>query len=132
MFVNAAFTISSRDRNLAPEDEKKRQQLYRMNGHAKFWRPVLDALLVRLAERANTPLVVVTWGNDARKTLEDSGLQAAAGKRWQREVRQISRDHPSNMPTAKGAPRFPFLDGTNPLIEVNDALKAAAAPPISW
>ena len=132
MFVNAAFTISSRDKNLAPEAEKQRQQLFRMNGHAPFWRPVLNGLIVGLANRTNTPLVVVTWGNDAKQTVKDSGMQAAAGTRWQTEVRQVSRVHPSNMPTIKGAPRFPFLDGKNPLVEVNDALEAAGASPISW
>lgn len=133
VFMNASFTSTSRDPALPRKTEDARQKAFRERGHHPFWRPVVDALLVGLAKRTGRPLIVVTWGQEAEKTVADAKVAAAAGDRWGTLVRQIHRAHPNAGPKGGTPPtRCEFLTGVNPLREINDALAAAGSSAIDW
>ena len=133
LFVNAAFTATSRDPAIPRKTEDTRQNAYRDRGHRVFWKPVVNALLAGLAKRPGRPLVLVTWGQEAEKTLAASQAVALAGDRWGTEVGQIVRAHPDAAPKGATPPtRCAFLTGVNPLREINEALAAAGSSAVDW
>ena len=133
LFVNAAFTATSRDPAIPRKTEDNRQNAYRDRGHRVFWKPIVNALLAGLAKRASRPLVLVTWGQEAEKTLAASQAVALAGDRWGTQVRQIVRAHPNAAPKGAAQPtRCAFLTGMNPLREINEALAAAGSSAVDW
>lgn len=132
LFVNAAFTATSRDPAAPRKAEDTRLEAHREKGHRPFWRPVVTALLAGLARRAHAPLVLVAWGKDAEHTIAEAGVAAAAGSRLGGSVRVVTRCHPNAGPRGATPARSEFLTGTNPLREINDALAAAGSSAVDW
>lgn len=135
LFVNAAFTATRRDPAGTRKAEDTLQKAHRERGHRPYWRPVAHAVLAGLARRPGRPLVLVAWGQEAAAVVAASGAAAAAGPRWGQDVRLVERTHPATGPKGGEAAttgRSPFLQGVNPLREINDALAAVGAGAVDW
>lgn len=118
LFINAILTFNRADPAI------------QFDGHGRAWAPIIKAILGHLVRRQNKSLVFVAWGDKAKRVLETSGaIQAArdAGT-WDKSVVMVQRPHPNARPTNDP----PFLRGTNPFVQINQALTSVGAQQIAW
>jgi uracil-DNA glycosylase len=111
LLLNSSFTLS----RFAVEGDP-----HQLRGHLPLWRPLILAVLRRLAGRG-TPVVFVAFGSQAADALAEAGLTAeGAGP----NVACVLREHPAFAAAV--------LALENPFVACNRLLMAVGAEPISW
>lgn len=101
--------------------------------HMEMWKPLVRAILVHLACRPNGELLVVLWGDKARKAFEDMDVEReaeSAGSRARLVV--VNRVHPAADGPRGNRGASPFLRLDDPFTQANEALERIGALPIDW
>jgi len=119
LFLNTALTLTRYERGGHP---------HQLLGHIPLWAPVVGAICRRLATRADTPIVFLSWGSKARQFLAGIGvLQSeappAALAPGVRNTAVVDRPHPSVRS---------FLNRPNVFTETNRQLRRLDTEPIEW
>jgi uracil DNA glycosylase len=100
-------------------------------GHARYWKPVVTAILRYLAERQSGKVVFALWGRKCGEFFERAMIQdaAQAAGTWG-NCRAARFNHPSARP--QGGQRAPFLRGSNPFGVINRQLVSLGESVIDW
>lgn len=119
LFLNAGLTLTRYKPGGHP---------HQLRGHIPLWAPVVGALCHRLAHRADTPVVFLTWGGKARKFLVGAGVLAkgsgvARVADGMQDTGVVFRAHPATVS---------FLKGGNVFRETNRMLSGLGAKPVDW
>lgn len=112
LLLNSALTLSRFDVHVGPHQAR---------GHVPLWRPLLLAVLRRLAARP-APLVCIGFGDTAASLLAEAKLAEPGNSRERRLV--ILRPHPA------AAGELLALD--NPFSLCNRHLEAVGGTPVDW
>jgi len=100
-------------------------------GHARFWKPVVTAILRHLAERPSRRIVFALWGTKCSEFFTRARILEAAQAAGTSGNSRVSRfNHPSARP--QGGQRAPFLRGSNPFDVINRQLASLGETVIDW
>jgi uracil-DNA glycosylase len=111
LLLNSSFTLS---RFAVAGDA------HQVHGHLPLWRPVVTAVLRRVAARA-TPVVFLGFGDQAADALAEAGITETASPP---NVACLLREHPARAEAV--------LALENPFVNCNSALVSMGARPVSW
>ena len=105
---------------------------HQTRGHIPLWKPVIQEIVLRLAQRPRRQLVVVAWGGKAKDFLVACNLLRKTRRRGKPVyVETKAFEHAAVVQASH--PSIPgFLSGTNPLTSVNRKLVQMGATSINW
>ena len=106
--LNSSLTLSRFQVDVDPHQSK---------GHLIVWRPLIQAVLRRIAAR-KSPSVIIAFGDAAAENMNCARVEDAAG------VLALKRPHPAFADA--------FLACENPFLACNDHLRRTGAEPVDW
>jgi uracil-DNA glycosylase len=100
-------------------------------GHARYWKPVVTAILRHLATRQSKRVVFALWGQKCGTFFSSARvLDAAQAAGTFGNCRVVRSSHPSARP--QGGARAPFLRGRNQFRTINENLQDLGESAITW
>ncbi|WP_326532747.1 uracil-DNA glycosylase family protein [Pseudorhodoferax sp.] len=121
--LNLGLTLSRFDDSDTPDAQRVQP------AHMALWTPVVRAVLLHLARRPKSTLLVLLWGGQAQEAFETMGIaQAAEGANPPGRLLVVKRRHPAY--AVGNAP--PFLELPDAFTQANQAFGGNPPHGIDW
>lgn len=121
LLLNLGLTLSRFDAKNTPDEAKVQP------AHMALWTPIVRAVLLHLVRRPDASLLVMLWGDAAKRAFGAMGIKAAAHAD---RLVVVERPHPAY--DGKGNEDPPFLQARDAFTQANVDLQAAQLPKIEW